>query len=420
MYIKKIRNKHGRIHIYFLGIKIFSYRPKNSLKRVQRLYAKKIKLLRQKENINVIFLVWENCKWSYDSVYRKLAKSSRYHPMIIIVDEKLPPCNLEKNCHFFKDKGYHFKIVKDADELKQYEPDIIFYEQPWFALNNGFSPEKLSELALCLYVPYNVELDLSDRIIFPLKKFYLTLYKTFIFNDAVKNDMIKYRIKNVFVAGHPRLDAYLEPVLRKSLWSSQKKMHIIYAPHHSFAHSTLKWATYEWNGQHLLDLAKKYADTTEWIFKPHPRFHFALEEEFGKEYADKVFADWSKVSKLYDTGDYFDLFRTSDLMISDCCSFKLEWLPTGKPYLNLVSQYPDADFIGPIREHFSSSYYHANNIKQIDQYFDMLVNQRADPLKPKRKDLIKQIPSNAAQRICNFINNLLERKNEKNNHLWNV
>ena len=410
---QKTRNRSGRIRIYFFGRKVFSYKPskkRSCPKKIQHLYAGKIESLKKQKNINVIFLVWENCKWSYDSVYQKLAHNGRYHPLVLIVDEKYPVCNLEKNLQFFKSRGYNLGIIKDANELERYKPDIVFYEQPWFALDNEFSPENLSKIALCLYVPYNVELDLSDRILLSIKRFYLTVYKTFIFNELVKEDMGKHGIKNVFVTGHPRLDAYLNPIPKELLHSSKKKMRIIYAPHHSFAHSILKWATYEWNGQHLLELAKRYANTTEWIFKPHPRFHLALTEEFGKEYADKVFSDWATVSSLYDKGDYFDLFRSADLIISDCCSFKTEWLPTGKPYLNLVSQYPDADSLGHIRQHLSSAYYHANNIKEIDNYFDMLVNKKKDPLRLKRKELIKEIPFNAAQKIYDFINTLLEEK----------
>ena len=376
-------------------------------------YANKILSLKTKETINVVFLVWENCKWSYDSLYKLFAENKKYHPMVVIVqNDKQPVCDLDKNLSFFQTRGYEVVVVKNGDELKTYSPDIIFYEQPWFALDSegDFFPGTLSQDALCFYVPYSIELDMHDRIIVITKRFYLALYKTFIFNKDVQTDMNGYGVDNLVISGHPKLDVYLEPVSQKNLWESTGKTRIIYAPHHSFGDSSLKWATYEWNGDHILQLAQKYADVTEWVFKPHPAFYRALVTKFGQAYADNVFSEWKKVSKLYDTGGYFDLFRTADLMISDCDSFKWEWLLTGKPYLNLVSQYPGAEPQGPIRRHFATGYYHANNIEEIDKYFDLLVCQHQDPLKSKRDALMQDIPLQATQRIYTFINDLLEDK----------
>ncbi len=394
--IKKYR-KHFR---QWMKVKLINF------KKIQQNYSKNLNLLKNKDKIKVAFLNWENCKWSYDTLYQKFKQSQKFIPCVVIVDKKHPSCNREKNLKFFKDKKYDTLVIKSAKELEN-QFDLIFYEQPWFSLDNEFSPENLSKKALCFYVPYGIELDIHNNIMRFVKKFYMSLFKTFIFNEQVKEDMRKIGLKNVVVTGHPRLDNYLLPVRHKDLWKTNK-FRIIYAPHHSFSTSELKWATYEWNGDFLLKLAQKYSDTTEWIFKPHPRFYTALTEEFGKKYADKVFSDWSKVSRLYDTGDYFDLFRTSDLMISDCGSFKIEYLPSGKPFLNLVSNYPNTDPHGINYQYFMSSYYHAHDNKELEKYFDLLVNKKQDPLKEKRNQLIREFPIGSADQIYTYINDLLK------------
>ncbi|MDY6407566.1 MAG: CDP-glycerol glycerophosphotransferase family protein, partial [Pseudomonadota bacterium] len=190
-------------------------------------------------------------------------------------------------------------------------------------------------------------------------------------------------------------------------WKSQNKVRIVYAPHHSFRHSILKWATYEWSGAHLIQLAKDHQDTTEWIFKPHPRFYITLVEEFGQEFADSVFEQWTQVSRLYDQGDYFDLFKTADLMISDCGSFQIEWLPTHKPYIHLVSNYPDAEPDGQLKKHFSSGYYLAHSIKELDDYFQQLVVLKQDPKREKREELIREIPLNASEVVFSYVKQLI-------------
>lgn len=382
------------------------YKSRINWKKIQKRYDAIINTLKTKEKIKVVFLVWENCKWSYDSLYHKLKMDSRFQPLVVIKTENHYTCNLEKNEEFFKNKGYDYVVVASLNEFKQHCPDIVFYEQPWFVMDGGFSPKNISKKCLCLYVPYGIETDVITSLLKQTSGFYKCCYCSFVLNKFVSQKLNKIPGVNALPTGHPKMEAYLEPI-KCDCWKSEQKTRIIFAPHHSFANSILKWATYEWSGEYLLELAKKHLDTTEWVFKPHPRFYLCLIEEFGQEYADKVFQDWAKISTLCDTGNYFDLFKTADLLISDCGSFRTEWLPTKKPYLYLVSNYKGCDSLTAVEQHFCGGYYFAKNIQDIDKYFKLLVQDKKDPLKEKRMELLKEIPMNASEIIYNYIKKIV-------------
>ena len=94
------------------------------------------------------------------------------------------------------------------------------------------------------------------------------------------------------------------------------------------------FATFKENGKFILELAKKYDETT-WLFKPHPRFKFALliNNVMTEDDINKYYNEWLKIGRIYDKGNYFDIFKTSDLLITDSISFRAEYLPTLKPII---------------------------------------------------------------------------------------
>lgn len=402
--IKSVKRKEYEIFYLFNIFKIYK---RNLFNTIQNRYKHNIKKLKNTEKIRIGFLVWENCKWSYEYLYQKFLFDNKFEVYVLLVNEKHKLCNLENNKIFFK--NYNYVVINDINDLKKLNIRIVFYEQPWFAVDGEFSPINVSKNALCFYVHYGINLEINEKIISMTEQFFRSLYKYFVFNAYLANSLKKYNINNTVVTGHPRLDVYLEPIKNKEIWKSKNKTRIIYAPHHSFRTSVLKWGTWEWNGQHILNLAKENKDSTEWIFKPHPRFKLELSQLLNSETkAQKYFDEWSKIAQIYDKGNYFDIFKTADLMISDCGSFKFEWLPTNKPYINLLTKYEDAAPYGEQNLHFASGYYSVADIKTLDKYFYMLIKEKKDPKKQIRANLIAEIPLGATNNIYNFIKNLLK------------
>lgn len=372
--------------------------------RVRDNYNKQITKLRTKQKIRIGFLVWENSKWCYESLYNKFAKDDKFDVIVMIVEANNPVCDLIKNIHFFS--NYNHCIIQNIQDFKKQNIDIVFYEQPWFALNGEFSPKTLSNTALTFYVPYAIQMDADNAdIVTACSPFYKNVYMSFMFNKKILSNFKQYDIHNMIAVGHPKLDIYLH----KSNYIPKNKYRIIYAPHHSFSNSPLKWATWEWNGEHILELARNNQNNIEWVFKPHPRFQFELAKLLKSDKkAQKVFDDWAGVAKIYDKGNYFDLFQSADLMISDCGSFVLEWLPTEKPYIQLISQNPNASPRSETDEYYSSQYYKCNNLSDIDKYFNLLVNQHKDPRKARRIALSRDIRMGATQRIYKFVKGLTQ------------
>ncbi len=374
----KVKKFIEKYRVRVLGLKFYVRRHFEEL--VAANYARHLQRLGQKlgqEKIRVGFLVRENVKWSYESLYHLLEADPDFEPLVLIKDEKMELCSVEKNCEFFR--HYRHCVIRELADYVAQRVDILFYEQPWFDMFGDFTPDAVSEHSLTCYVSYALEPEVEPEIIQETQYFCKALHRSFAFNERICQEMEEYGIHNACAVGHPRMDAYLKPEATEVPWRSEGKVRIIYAPHHSFGHSVLKQSSWEWSGEHLLRLAQQSQGTTEWILKPHPRFQYELGRLLKSEQkAQEVMDAWAEVSCLYDRGNYFDLFKTADLMISDCLSFNIEWLPTRKPFIRLHSRYADARPF-PGVDHYAEHYYHARTTAEIDRWFDMLVNRREDP-----------------------------------------
>ncbi len=376
-------------------------------KKVAANYARKISELRNaigQRAITVGFLVRENTKWSYESLYHQLTAHPDFTPLVLIADDGKILSDTAQNEKFFKD--YNYRVIRKQSDFRKLHVDILFYEQAWFDLSGDFTPEQLSPYALTFYVPYALKVRHDANTLVPQSVFFKAVYRSFCFCRTDEKDLHDAGIFNTSIVGHPRTDAYLEPV-RENPWKSTGKTRIIYAPHHSFANSYLKLGTWEWSGRHLLELARKSQDSTEWIFKPHPRFKYELTKLFKSEAkAQAIMDEWAEVSQLYDKGNYFDLFKTSDLMICDCLSFKMEWLPSGKPYIQLNSRYKDF-YAFDEADYYTEHYYKADTTEDIDRLFNMLVHQKEDPLKEARQARAKDFPMGVATKIIRELEEII-------------
>jgi hypothetical protein len=365
-------------------------------------YDKKIKILKNSRNkVKIVFLVSENSKWNGDSLYKKLKESSKFEPLILIIGRvKQDDINPKGNYEFFKTRGYKVEILKN-DNFKKYNPDIIFYQQPWY-LPPKLKPWNVSKYALTFYYGYAVSnsIGLGTFIEKASRAFWKSLFAQFGYSQNIYDQMASIDINNVIVSGHPKLDVYNERI-KKNAWKDNGKYKIIYAPHHSFARNSLLYATFKWNGREFLKIAKNNPDT-EWIFKPHPRFKRALAENniMTQQEINDYYEQWLQVGQIYEIGDYFDIFRTSDLLITDCDSFLIEYLPTNKPVMHLLSKKENDE---PAARH----YYKARTLADIEKIFNMLVKKKEDPLKNYRLIDAMSIKTNAADNIMAYLEDIV-------------
>ncbi len=398
----RVRKFVDKYRVKILGIRFYVKRRFEPV--VERNYAKHTERLKQKfgkEPIKVGFLVRENAKWSYESLYRLMEQDPDFEPLVVIKDDDFELARASNNLPFFKD--YNHCVIRTLREYRKLGVDILFYEQPWYDICDDFTPDGVSAYSLTYYVPYAVESEAEPDVHGATSSFLKALTASFCFSEKMSQALRTYGIHNTHVVGHPRMDAYMTPEAATNPWRSEGKVRIIYAPHHSFGYSLLKQASWEWSGEHILKLAREHQDTTEWIFKPHPRFQYELGRLLQSEKkAQEVMDAWAAVSQLYNRGNYFDLFKTADVMISDCISFNIEWLPSHKPFIRLRAHYPDTRIFEAI-EYYSEPYYHADSVADIDRYFDMLVNRHEDPNREARAERATEIQTGVASHILDII-----------------
>lgn len=396
---------------------------------VQKRYDKLLSKLRKKykkEKIKVVFIVRENQKWSYQSLYDLLASDENFEPLILVSllvsvhdGKDTTRNNLEENYNFFKSRGMNVDYLYENNkpkDLKQFNPDIVFYDQSW-DLFKKHSPYYVSEYALTCYCSYSYE-TLYDKDNYT-HTFHGLLYKYFIEHEL---NMIRYAVcsnrarENCVITGYPKLDVYLDEKCTngKHFFKEPEKYKIIYAPHHSFD-NVLQLSTFLENGKFILDLAKKHPETT-WLFKPHPRLKFALQKSgyMTEEEIEEYFNEWEKIGSVYTEGDYFGAFEESDLMITDCLSFLAEYLPTTKPLIRLINK--NSLPLNRLGERVVSEYYTASDNQELVNLLDEIVYKNNDLKKERRKALALKLfdkETKASEKIFQHIDNVLSNKSQK-------
>ena len=357
--------------------------------------------MREGKRIRVIFYTNEPQKWSYESLYRAFESSPHFEPLVVVVPRyavhigkdptRMP---LEEQYAFYKDRGYHVEYGYEDGrylDIKTFEPDVFFYLQ--LAEVPGIDdPEIVSKYALTCYCPYSF--SLTDYRKEYLPRFHRLLYRYYVVHEWTRERFEGYakgNSENCVVVGYPKLDVYFKDMAPDAdkYWKEPSKVRIIYAPHHSVGegHDFFRFSTFPDNHQVLLDLAKETRDRTTWIFKPHPMLRQAVTHAgiMTEEELDAYFRAWSEVGQVYDEGDYFDIFKSSDLMITDCASFLAEYLPSGHPLIRLVNSQSCA--LDKLGNRLSDCHYNVHSEAELRQAFEELVFRKNDYLASHRNEI---------------------------------
>lgn len=375
---------------------------------------KEVRQKAKKQKLKVAFLISETEKWQYQTLYEGMEKSTNFEPFIVVVPINYKNKDIQRlheTYRFFKTQKHNVFYGYDIERkkyipLEEFKADIVFYQQPW-----GISPIQhilpVSKFALTAYCPYAIVEN--EQVFDDACLFFDALWRHYVADEtarqALKNK--NFRIENIIITGHPKMDWALDIVSKE-----QKKKHpqktIIYAPHHSFSKNGLQWATFEWSGQKLLELNKRYPQYM-WILKPHPLFQKMLIKEgiMTEDAFKKYCQSWQEHGKIVTGGNYFELFGQSDLLITDCGSFLAEYALTQKPVIRLIAQnaYPQH----PYNEKLSQNYYKVYDSSSIEQVFQEVVLNGNDFLKEKREaDFQKEHFGEATQKILLSLTHDLE------------
>ena len=384
------------------------------------------------KKLKVVFLNSENSKWVYQSLYEEFEKLPNFEVQVLvtakkmILNSKYSCCNwqddIKKSYNFFKVRNMNVQYAFDLKnkeflDLQLFKPDIIFYEQPW-ELSNKQSPLKTSKFALCFYCPYGSCITSgSNEYSEPL---YHDVFRYFVDNDYIQRILEEHGCRNdaLVVAGQLKLDAYQKQINFHNIhWQSKDKKHVIYAPHHSFyKDSLLGFGTFDWNYKFFYNLVKEHQEI-EFILKPHPELKKQILNQglMSEKEMQEYFKAWVELpnAQIYEEGDYFDMFRTSDLLITDCNSFLYEYLPTYKPVIHLISK----NSVGhnEFGQKITAGYYSARDIDEIKKYFKQILFQEQDLLFEVRRQIVEKdlmfLKKDVAKFVINYIAKTLKEEN---------
>ncbi|MDR0399178.1 MAG: hypothetical protein LBH33_05230, partial [Endomicrobium sp.] len=366
-------------------------------------YEKKLSSLRMINNrkIRIVFLVSDARKWSYDYLYKKLEINDRFEPIIAVRTIATVVKETSSALAFFKPRYSNVFICNEETSLIQLSPDIVFYEQPW-----GLLPfeevDNIAKFALTCYVPYSVT-ESATSIYWHLKDFHLKLWKHFILSPLVEdeyNQNFLYYGMNLVESGHPKLDFWL----KKENEKKSKKNYVIFAPHFSFqTDSDLKYGTFRWSGLYMLNFAKSHPEFN-WIFKPHGSLkEYLLKDEEFRHQAEDYFKEWKRIAIFYDSGSYFDYFRNSMCLITDCGSFLTEYFFSGNPVIHLRSE--EAKEYPFVSQQIIANYYKAYDVASLSKNLDQILIKREDPMKMDRIKNMDRLFSktSASEYICDYL-----------------
>ena len=392
---------------------------------IQSRYDGVLKSLKNKSKFRVLFLVNENSKWKAQSLYDEMINDDCFEPIICLtIADIQKKCSkeekqkiLNENKDFFEKRGMNVVLGYDITnnssvDLKEFLPDIVFYQQPYNIYKNQ-APETVSRYALTCYVPYylpdfmNFELDCGKIFHHELFRFYV-LNKDF--ENIYKNHLSvnSFECNQIKGLGHTMLDVFQDDDTIES------KGWVIYAPHWSITHknnlNNINISTFDENGQLILEYAKKHPEI-KWMFKPHPTLKSALLRigEMTKEEIDDYYAQWENIAKCCYDGSYIDYFKESDVLITDCGSFLLEYFCTNKPLIHLVSNQCENPVYPQLNDMFETFYQVKSNADLFDT-LDSVLLAKNDYKKDIRAKMVKQYAftnNNAAKNIINDLKNTI-------------
>ena len=383
-----------------------------------------IKELRQKEVINVVFFASVLSMWRYQRIYELLKEHPRFNPSIVIVpfmsyskeQQKIDVAMLKSYFDSLQIQYYVggetvFNIRTDLS------PDVLFYPQPYIPLYpQQYDILSFKDRLLC-YLPYDFRTSTGKWAYnLPFHNFAWKLFYSTEFHRKEAQLFAYNKGRNVVVVGYPNADNYLLKD-HKDVWKKQEsnKKRIIWAPHYTiFSGGPLAQSNFLWMSDFMLKLTEQYSEQIQFVFKPHPRLITELykHKDWGKDKAECYYKEWAtRGNTQIETGDFIDLFMTSDAMIHDSASFSVEYHYTGNPVMyiadNFEQQVAEKGQLGQLtlRQH-----YVGKSKEDIISFIENVVIKGYDPMKDGRKEFYSRylLPPNGKSVAENTMDVLLK------------
>lgn len=383
-----------------------------------------VKYLKRKKVINVVFIASTLSMWRYQRIYELLAEHPRFNASIVIIpfasySQELQQEDIAMLKSYFDALGISYRVVGETvnDIRKELAPDVIFYPQPYNEIfSQQYNYNNFIDKLLC-YSPYAFWMSKGFwSYNFPMHNYAWKLfYSTELHRKDAQAEAYN-KGRNVEVVGYTNADNFLADS-HCDVWKPQKvrKKKIIWAPHYTiFSGELVEQSNFLWMAELMLELAKKYEDTLQFAFKPHPRLKSELynHPDWGKQKTDAYYETWATQSNSQlETGGFIDLFMTSDAMIHDSGSFCVEYHYTKNPVMYVAKNFEEQVSVkGEFGQLAMSLHYVGKCKEDIIDFIENAVLKGEDPMKERRHDFYNKylLPPNGKTAAENILDVLVK------------
>lgn len=390
---------------------IYAFRSRNELDIINRIKGK--------ESINVAFFCISVSLWKYDSLFRYMQKDPLFHPIFFISPRydkySVRRKEVSEMVEYCKNNNYDFinlrsNILYKGQDIRRFNVDIAFYSQPYSRIcPHSYYYDKLKDSLLC-YVPYGY-------LISKMKHNYVSLLNEIAWKVYMPTSESK-RTASLFVSdtsniedlGYPGYDMYLE--CKGYHWKKDGLKRIIWAPHYSIRKNDwIHLSSFLDICDFMIEMAKKYKDQVQFVFKPHPHLYPSLCKEWGEKRAKEYYEKWNRMENTsLCEGDGYPVFKTSDALIHDCASYLLDYIYTQKPCLYV-------SFSGKLNVEAAedgkdayNAHYHAKTEFDIECFIQQVVIDGEDSMQSQRKDVLLNhiLPKKGKSATENIIDSIKE------------
>lgn len=385
----------------------FRYRLHEHRSNQQRL----VNEIRGRGYANVVFIVSSLSMWQLQGLYDLLATNKHYNVHVIYVpfrtfSEQSDAEEWEKCKNYFLSMDIdivNYGNISNGENcfVNLYSPDVIFYPQFYPGLYPAcIDIQSFYDRLICIvpYGYYTIEPKYGhdcEGNHFAWRQYLSCPSQVRYYQSAFPECG-----DNAYSIGFPRADCYRTSV-EKDPWKGQsdsvnggkRKKRIIWAPHFTIqsSDSFLHRSSFLLVAEIMNEMAEKYKDDVQFVFKPHPRLLTELYKcsEWGKSRADCYYKLWEeRTNTQTETGEFVDLFKTSDAMIHDCGSFTAEYLFLNKPVLFLTEdpeRLKEQEHMTELGRKAIDAHYTGCSFGKIDEFIRMVVDSSEDRKVEDRK-----------------------------------
>ncbi len=396
-------------------------------------YTKIIRRIQARKGlINVLFFAFDSNSWKYDSLFQAMQNDPDFSPMVLAVPQvnkgrDFMLFQLKHGMEYYLSKGYPALCSYDEDtdsyvDAYSLHPDIIFFSNPYDGLvDDRYNIRNYMGKTLTCYVNYgfcSVPHQWSCA-----SQFHQRVWRYYVeCEENLKQVKSYYSGDNCVVTGYPTADLFASTTATGKDWKlkDKKLKRVIWAPHHTIVgqNGWIQFSTFLLYSDVMLRIAEEYKDKIQFVFKPHPLLKPALYEhiDWGKEKTDAYYEKWANgKNTTYVSGDYVDLFKSSDAMIHDCGSFTIEYLYVQKPVM-FLGNFDRLSQSNEVGKQAYACHYQGKKEEDIIDFLNNIVLEGKDVLKSDRDSFFEKTLNpngdvSVAERIMCDIKNKLSITN---------